>query len=185
MMGLRTIWKDSINELKDVRVLSCCGILAALSIALKHVASIDIGEYVRIGFSGLPGMVVSVFFGPAVGGIFFGMLDIIKYLIAPSGFFFPGFTLSAALQGVLIGFIAYHREVQISRFFIAQLLIKVFLNVGLNTLWLCILYNTHVFAILPTRILLNTVMLPIDTALMFIVVRFTSRVWYRVMERSI
>ncbi|MBR1629908.1 MAG: ECF transporter S component, partial [Lachnospiraceae bacterium] len=100
-----TIWKRSIAEWKEVRALSCCGIVAALSIALKFTASIDIGEYIRIGFSDLPGVAVSVLFGPAVGGFFWGVLDILKYIVAPTGPFFPGFTVSAVMNGILFGMV--------------------------------------------------------------------------------
>ena len=170
---------------KDVRVISCCGILAALSVALKFVASIDIGEYIRIGFSDLPAMAVSVLFGPAVGGIFFGMLDIIKYLVAPTGPFFPGFTLSAVASGILFGLVCYRKDITVSRIFMAELLTKLIVSLGFNTYWLSVLYGNAFMAILPARMLTNLVMLPVDTALTFLALRMVERLWKQTMRTAV
>ena len=167
--------KESLRELKNVRVLTCCGLMAALAIALNFVASIDLGQYIRIGISGLPNQVVSFLFGPAVGAIFGAMLDIIKFLIKPTGPFFPGFTLSAALGGLIYGIFVYRKPLTVKRVFLAQLLIKVLVNLGLNTLWLKILYDKAILAILPGRLISNAVMLPIDTFLMFIILKMVER----------
>ncbi len=171
------IWTDSIKELRDVYVLSCCGILAALAVALKFVASIDIGEYIRIGFSDLPGMAVSALFGPAVGGVFWGMLDIIKYLVAPTGPFFPGFTLSAVINGMIFGFVLYHKNLTIKRVLAAQFISKLIISVGLNTFWLSVLYDNLFIVMLPVRIVTALVMLPIDSMITFMILRFVSRLW--------
>ena len=176
------IWKESLDELRDVYVLTCCGILAALAVALKFVASIDIGEYIRIGFSDLPGMAVSVLFGPAAGGIFWGMLDIIKYIVAPTGPFFPGFTVSAVINGILFGLILYRRPLSVQRIFAAQLLSKVVVSLCINTFWLSVLYGNAFLVMLPARALTNAVMLPIDTALTFVILRFVSKLWRQTVQ---
>lgn len=177
-MKALTIWKESLHELRRIQVMACCGILAALSVALKFVASIDIGEYIRVGFSDMPGVAVSVLFGPAVGSIFWGMLDILKYIVTPNGPFFPGFTVSAVLNGVLFGFFLYKRTLSLGNVLTAQFLSKLFISIGLNTYWLSILYGNAYFVMLPARLLSNAIMLPIDTLLTFVVLRMVSRLWH-------
>ena len=167
--------KQSLNELKSIRALTCCGMMAALAIALNYVASIDLGQYIRIGFSGLPNQIVAYLFGPVTGAIFGGMLDIIKYLIKPTGPFFPGFTISAALGGLIYGLFLYRKKLSVWRVIGAQFFVKVFVNIGLNTLWLKLLYDKAVLAILPGRILSNAIMLPIDTFIMFIILKMIDR----------
>ena len=179
-----TVWKESMEELKDVRALATCGILAALAVALKFVASIDIGEYIRIGISDLPGMAVSVLFGPATGGIFWAVLDIVKYLVAPTGPFFPGFTISAAVNGVIFGLILYRRPLSLQRVFAAQLVSKVVVSLLINTAWLSMLYGNAFMVMLPARLLTNAVMLPIDTALTFVILRFVLRLWQQTMRAA-
>ena len=85
MKKIKEIFSNSFNELFVTKNIVLCGLLAALAVVLGMVASIDIGPYIRIGFSGLPNRIVEFLFGPVVGSIFGGMLDILKYVIKPSG----------------------------------------------------------------------------------------------------
>ena len=166
-----SMWIRSLGEFKKLRVVTFCGMMCAAAMALNMVASVSLGPYIRIGFSGLPNQVVAYLFGPAVGGIFGAALDIIKYLIKPEGAFFPGFTVSAALGGIIYGAFLYRRKLAIARVFAAQLTVKVFVNLLLNTLWLNMLYGKGFMAILPGRAVSNAVMLPIDTAIMFLMLQ--------------
>ena len=149
--------------------------MCALAMVLNMVASINVGPYVRIGFSGIPNQVVAYLFGPAVGGIFGAALDVIKYLIKPDGAFFPGFTVSAALGGIIYGAFLYKKKVTLPRVFASQLLVKIAVNILLNTLWLNMLYGKAFLAILPGRVISNAVMLPIDTAIAFLFCTLRSR----------
>ncbi|MEE3405244.1 MAG: folate family ECF transporter S component [Acutalibacteraceae bacterium] len=170
-----SLWIRSLREFKKLNVVAFCGMMCAVAMALNMVASITVGPYIRIGFSGLPNQVVAYLFGPAVGGIFGGALDVIKYILKPEGAFFPGFTISAILGGVIYGALLYKKKLQIGRVFAAQLLVKVFVNILLNTLWLNMLYGKAFLAILPGRLVSNAVMLPIDTAIMFFMLQAVDR----------
>ena len=60
----------SLGKLKQTKVLCFCGMMGALAVILGYVATIKIGQYIRIGFSGLPNQVVDYLFGPWIGAIF-------------------------------------------------------------------------------------------------------------------
>lgn len=169
-------WRQSAAEFRKPRIVVICGMMCALAVVLSMVASINLGPYLRIGFSGLPNQAVAYLYGPVVGGIFGGVLDIVKYLIKPTGEFFPGFTVSAILGGVIYGAMLYKRKATLLRVFLAQLIVKVFVNIGCNTLWLKILYGQGLFAILPARVVSNAVMLPVDTAIMYFMLRMIDRI---------
>ena len=170
-----SLWLRSLGEFKRLNVVAFCGMMCALAMVLNMVASINVGPYVRIGFSGIPNQVVAYLFGPAVGGIFGAALDVIKYLIKPDGAFFPGFTVSAALGGIIYGAFLYKKKVTLPRVFASQLLVKIVVNILLNTLWLNMLYGKAFLAILPGRVISNAVMLPIDTAIMFFMLQAVDR----------
>lgn len=163
----------SVKELKSVRTLAFCGLMAALAIVLSLIATIEVGPYIRIGFSELPNRLVDAMFGPFVGGLFGGALDVLKFIIKPTGPFFFGFTLDAILGGVIFGCLNYRHHPSIWRVLIANLLIKLIVNCGFNTYWLTILYGKAFFVILPARLLKNAIMLPIDTAIQFFCLKFT------------
>lgn len=76
---------DAFQQLKITHNLVLCGLMAALAVVLNYTTSIFITPNIRIGFSGLPNRVVEYLFGPCIGAIFGGMLDILKYLLKPDG----------------------------------------------------------------------------------------------------
>ena len=92
-----TLFTDSSRELKSVRTITTMAMLAAVAVVLGFY-SIEYGQFIRIGFSGIPNGIIAYLFGPVVGGIFAGALDIIKYLMKPTGPFCPQLTLVVILD---------------------------------------------------------------------------------------
>lgn len=167
MQSFKNLYVNSAKELKVTQNLVICGLMGALSIALGLIATINIGPYIRIGFSGIPNRIVEFLFGPVIGCIYGGMLDVLKFILKPSGPFFFGFTFDAMLAGLIYGSILYKKPVKVWRIFIAELLCKLIVNCGFNTLWISMLYGKGFLVLLPARVLKNAIMLPIDTAIVF------------------
>ena len=63
------------------------------------------------------------------------MGDVLSYLIRPDGAYFPGFTITAALGGLIYGFFLYRRPISLPRTIVAKASISLLLNVLLNTFW--------------------------------------------------
>lgn len=167
---------DAFQQLKITHNLVLCGLMAALAVVLNYTTSIFITPNIRIGFSGLPNRVVEYMFGPCVGAVFGGMLDILKYLLKPDGgAFFFGYTFNVMVAGIIYGTILYRRPVRLWRIFIAEFLTKAIVNCGLNTLWLAVMNGNAFLAILPARVIKNIIMLPIDTVILFFTLTFVSR----------
>lgn len=103
MKKIKQLFSDSLHEFTVTKNLVLCGLMAALAIVLSIVASISIGPYVKIGFSGIPNRIVEFLFGPVVGCIFGGALDLLKFMIKPDGPFFFGFTFNVMLAGLIYG----------------------------------------------------------------------------------
>ncbi len=167
---------SSLSRLKETRVLTFCGMMGALAIVLGYVATIKFGQYIRIGFSGLPNQVVDYLFGPWIGAIFGGAMDVIKWFASGDGNFFPGFTVTAMLGAVIYGLFLYKRPVKVLNVVLSQLTVKLVCNIFLNTLWLNMLYGQAIAAILPGRIVSNAVMLPIDSFIMFVMLNLVNKV---------
>ena len=160
------------SSVLSVQVLVFLGLMGALSIVLSFVGTIRVGNYLRIGFSDLPNRLNDFLLGPFLGALFGGVMDIVKYLLQPTGPFFPGYTLSAVCGSLIFGFITHGmhgHKLSLVRIFAAELLIKVFVNIGMNTAWSCLLYGNALMAILPARILANLIQLPMDTAVIYFV----------------
>lgn len=164
------LFTDSYQEMKSVRVVTTAGMFAAIAVILG-LFSINVGNYIRIGFSGIPNGLVSHLFGPVVGGVFAGVLDLVKYLIKPSGPFFPGLTMVTILAGIMYGAIYYKKDMTLIRVLAAKFLVMLVCNVILNTLCLSILYGKGFMVLLPARALKNLVMWPIDSMIFYCITK--------------
>lgn len=171
-----SIFTSSLHEFRKLNVLIFCGIMGALSIVLEYVGSIRLAPYARIGITEIPNVVIDFFFGPVTGGIFAAVMDIVKYVANPDGPFFPGYTLTAVTAAVIFGLFLYRRKLRIRNLIIAEILVKLICNIGLNTVWSVMLYNKAIAVILPTRIVTNLIQLPIDTMVLYFVLKAVDRV---------
>ena len=149
--------------------------LAALALILNSVASINIGPYVKIGFSGIPNQIADYLFGPITGCLFAGVLDTVKFFIRPDGPFFFGFTFNAMLAAFIYGCFYYKHKLTFRRVLIAKLVVVLIVNVLLNTLWLDMLYGKGFLAILPMRTVKNLIMWPIDSFIFFTITRLIEQ----------
>lgn len=162
------LFTDSYRELSQVRTITLCAMFGALSIILGYF-NIQVGEFFKLGFSGLPNELVHFLFGPVVGGVFGGVMNVLKFIIKPSGSFFWGFTFNAILAGVIYGAFWYKRPLSLPRILIARLAVIIVCNLLLNTLWLSMLSGKAFLALLAPRIVKNLVMWPVDSVLFYLV----------------
>ena len=84
MKQLKQQFVDSWHELRKTKVMAVAAMLIAIGVILGFF-SVQLTEFIRIGFSGIPNELASMLFGPVVGGIMGGIGDILKFLIKPTG----------------------------------------------------------------------------------------------------
>lgn len=167
--GIREMWAGSAGELGSLRNIVFCGLMGAMAIVLSLVGTIRLGPTMKIGISKIPNLMVDCLFGPFVGGLFGAVMDVLKYLVNPDGTFFPGFALSAAVAAVIYGCFWYRKKLTIWRILIPEVLVKLMVNLGLNTLWLELLYGKGFLVLLVPRIASNLIQLPVDVLVSWIV----------------
>lgn len=174
MKRLATLFTQSYQEIRHVRTITICAMFGALSVVLGYF-TLDLGPSLKLGFSGIPNRLVDYLFGPVAGGVYGGVLDVLKYIAKPTGPFFPGFSLNAMLAGVLFGSIMYRRPLTLRRVLAAKLAVVLVCNVLLNTLWLSMLYGKAFTVLLPLRLFKNLIMWPVDSLLFFSVGQVLER----------
>ena len=99
----RNPFNQSLQELRSARTITVCAMMGAAALVLGAY-SIYLTPTIKIGFSSLPNLFVAWLFGPAVGLIFNGTMDILKYFLKPVGGFFPPLTLVTMIAGTIYGF---------------------------------------------------------------------------------
>lgn len=133
----------------------------ALEVILTRFLSIQT-PIVRIGFTFLPIALSAIMFGPMLSGISAALADIIGMMLFPMGTYFPGFTLTAFLSGAIYGGFLYNKNLNVFRISVAVIIISIFINLGLDTIWIWMLTGKGIMALLPARMIKCMVMIPIQ-----------------------
>ena len=140
----------------------------ALEIILTRFCSINT-PIIRIGFGFLPIAMLGIMFGPLWAGIAYAIGDFLGMMIFPNGYYFPGFTLTAFLTGIVFGVVLHKKKITYVRSFFAALIVCGVLNLCLDTLWLYMMTGQAIMALLPARILKVAFAIPIQTILITLV----------------
>ena len=168
----------SAREFKNTRSLVQISMLLALEVVLNYSVSFSIGNYLRITFGYLPVAAAGALFGPFAAMSINGLSDIIMFYIKPmGGYYHPGFLLSALLSGLVYGLVFYRREIRFQHILIARLIVGLFINLGLNTVWLMHMYGTaYVTANLPSRTIKAVIEYPVSVLLLLPLIDRVKRI---------
>lgn len=152
--------KNSFFGFKLLRVI-VVALFMAIEIILTRFLSINT-PIIRIGFGFVPVALVAIMYGPLWAAFGYAAGDIIGAIVFPTtGAYFPGFTLTAFLTGLTFGIFLYKKPVTWKTVLPASLIICLVLNLGLDTVWLYIILNQGVWALIPARLLKSLIMIPI------------------------
>jgi ECF transporter S component (folate family) len=165
------IFKDSAKEIKSTRTIVMIAMLIAINLVLDRFTIIA-SPTLHISLKFITYALIGLLYGPVTAVYAGGLTDIVGYIAYPKGPFFPGFTASAMLMGFIYGYFLYKKRLTVWRALLACAVITVVVNIGLNSLWLSILWENAFIPLLISRVLKNIIMLPIETAVLFIVGSF-------------
>ena len=162
--------KNSFFELKKLQSMVIIAMLLALRVVLGMFANATLpifGNAVKISGAFLPIAMAGAMFGPVPGMLVGALGDVLSYIIAPTaGGFFPGFTLTSIVTGVIFGLMLYKRKPTLLRIFTAEVVYTVICGILLNSLWLSMLYGNGFIPVLTARIVKELVMIPVNTLML-------------------
>ena len=168
-------YAGSFRALRSTRTLTTAGLLLAIQMILSSYGVIEVTDSLKISLAHLALAPTAIFFGPVVAGMQGALSDILGFMLKPTGPYFPGFTLTALLGGVIYGMTFYKTKRAAWQIVTARLVIIVFVNILLNSVFLAMLYGPSRWATLPVRALKNIIQLPIDCILLAAVCRIVRR----------
>ncbi len=162
-------FRDSAKELSKIQSVSICAMMLALRVVIGYFSNLTlaISPDVKIGFAFLPVALAAMLCGPVCGMIVGGFGDLLSFLIAPMGFYFPGWTISGMLVGLLYGLFLYKSKHLLADIIICELIIGIFVEVALGSLWLLIQYQKAFLLMAGLRGLKTLVAVPIEIVLIF------------------
>lgn len=154
----------------NLKILVHVSILVAAEVVLSRFLSIST-PVMKIGLGFVPIAVCAMLYGPVWAAAAGALADFIGAVLFPIGAYFPGFTLSAALTGVIFGLFLYGGAPRLGAALAAAGLNCLAVVLLLGALWLSILMGTGFYGLLPARALQAAVMLPIQTGLLYLLHR--------------
>ncbi len=140
----------------NTKKLAVIALLIALNVVLSRFLSINTPT-LKIGFTFLTVMMSAYLFGIAGSVSVSGIADVVGALLFPSGPFFPGFTLTAVVNGVIYG-VLMGKKINLPKISLAVVLSEILCSGLMNTLWISYLYGSDFKAVFTAR--LTTQILP-------------------------
>ncbi len=129
--------KDKLKgeKLSSPKTLTGVAMLVALYTILSFFTinlTINLGTTWEIGFADLALAVCGMLYGPIPCAVAGAAGDLLGFIVSPNGRFFPGFTLSAFITGMIYGLLLYNRPVSLKRAALAEGIIIVICNLILT-----------------------------------------------------
>ncbi|MDO5401909.1 MAG: folate family ECF transporter S component [Eubacteriales bacterium] len=177
------IFTDSAKEFKNLRSVVTVALLIALHTVMAMFLSIQVTSSLRISLSFLANCIIGCMYGPVMGFVAGGLGDIIQFILKPTGPYFVGWTLSAALACMIYGCFFYgtfkkqegknEKKLFDIRFFVrcatALTFDTILINILLGTCWVSFMYGKGFAFYLTSRFIKNAVQLPINIILTYYV----------------
>ena len=160
------------------RMLSVMGVLIALEIVIAQFITFRPSQSIKLSLDFIPIVIAGILYGPLPALIISVLADILGAFLFPVGPYFPGFTVTAALTGLLYG--ALLREKQTMPRAAAAVGVQQWgLSLGLNNFWLHVLYGMPYLATLLGRLVQVAIMTVIQILFIPVIARTLQAVGKR------
>ncbi len=138
--------------------------LVAFDVIFTRLLAVNVLTFkAGIGFAAT--VVCAMLYGPVWAGIAAAAADLIGALLFPTGAYFPGFTATAALGGVIFGLLLYKKRPDFKHAFLAALCYCVLITLLANTAMISFVYGPKFLPLFVTRLVEFGVMLVLQTAI--------------------
>ncbi|MBQ9119167.1 MAG: folate family ECF transporter S component [Lachnospiraceae bacterium] len=109
-MNTNGFLKGSVSSMKNLKSLVVTGMLLALHLVLAVFVTLPLTDTVRISVAFITNVVTGYLYGPWMALITGALGDVLQLMIKPTGPWFFGWTLNAALGGMLYGLFFYRKS---------------------------------------------------------------------------
>ncbi len=151
------------------RKMVALAILIAIQIVLSRFCSVSAWN-VKIGFGFVPVVITGILFGPASAALVGAASDFLGAVLFPTGPYFPGFTLTAALTGAVYGLLLCKKQNAL-RVLGAVTLVQFVLGLFLNTFWISLLYGSDFTSLFRVRIIQAAILAPVEFIVIGILIK--------------
>ncbi len=162
--------REFAMTIKKPQTLSVCAMLIAVNVVLGQFA-LPISDSVKIGFGFVTVPIASMLYGPLAGCTMGMIQDVVSLMIKPTGGLIIGLTLNAGIMGIVYAGFFYKKKIFFLKVLAAQIVVVCVINIILNSIALAPLTGNGMVGILPARLIKNIVMLPVQTMIMYLLLK--------------
>ena len=130
----RSYWQAAAADLYRTRNLVFAALMVAMARVLALIPSIPIA-HTRLSFSFPARAMCALVCGPVAGMVYGFVEDILGFILQPTGEFFFGYTISTMAGMLVYALCFYRRRVTVVRIVAANVLVNIFVNAMLGSLW--------------------------------------------------
>jgi ECF transporter S component (folate family) len=144
----------------STKKLVTLSMLIALQVVLSRFLSVQLWNF-KFGFGFIPVVIAAVLMGPLEAAACGAIADFIGSNLFPIGRYFPGFTLTAGLMGLVFGFFLKNSQT-LPRAIGAALVNRILFTSLLNSLWIAIIYSAPFWPLVVKRLIQCAIMVPLQ-----------------------
>jgi len=161
---------------KTTRALTVGALLIAIDIiCARFLFFYTPGNIDRISPQFIPNALAGAFFGPLWATLVCAAGDLLGMFTNPAGLMFnPFFTLSAAIRGLIYGFILGRRAPSVLRCVVAIAIVTAIVDLTLNSIWLALMYDHAFLVTLWAKVPIRLVTIPVYGGALFAVQKSLS-----------
>ena len=147
------------------REIALLAVMLAMEIILSRFLSVYITQSVKLSFAFIPLAIASRRTGPLGGATVGAVADLLGAILFPVGPYFYGFTVTAALSGIVYGLILRGKiecKAGLLKIIAAAVVQQVVCSFLLNSFWLSQLYGNPLVVVMASRFWLSVIMIPVQ-----------------------
>lgn len=158
------------KKIFSTQMMAVMSVLLALEVIIARFGTIRPSESIKLSLDFIPVVIAAILYGPIPAVVMSILADILGAFLFPVGPFFPGFTLTAALTGLIYGMLL-HKSQSFPRILIAVLLQQLLCSMLLNTFWLHVLYGMPYLPTMAARLIQCAIMAALQLVMIPILVK--------------
>ncbi len=157
----------------STKKLITLGVLVAMDVVLTRFLSLNAWN-TRIGFGFVPMVIAALVYGPLSAAVVGALADFLGAILFPTGPYFPGFTFSMFLMGLVFGFFLYKKR-SLWRVAVSVLITQFIISLVLTTYWIHVLYGAKYVPLLATRVVQSAIISAAQIIVIPLLIRATDR----------
>ena len=169
---------------KTLRIVYCATFIA-IAVVVGSFLSFYVTESIKFNLAPVIIMLTGAVLGPIYGAAAGGVTDVLSFLIgtaAKPGPYFPGFSVTMVLYGLIAGLLFYRKDRRaevpsIAKISLGTVLIQTICSLLINSFWTYFLYGPSYAVVLATRIPSTYIMCAVYVVLMCILLKNKQRMF--------